>query len=293
VHGGLDQPQQVAAERRRWILDPVVGREGVDRLVVRATRLEQCPGHDERAGYGAREIELVADRRHARPRVEDVRHAVLTQHGEVHGGEEFLVPELHRVHPLARQRGEEFVQPAGEALGCHSASSADGLELEHERAGVAAEVPLVGIVHRLQEHLGIEEIGVRLAGACLVLRLAEGVHGQLIPHLAHAGKPGLQMPRVGGEHLLGRRRVEAGVDSDGAEEGEFGVLAQHLRRGAPSFVLPMVDEAPPARVVPGGGAEADARRQARRERPELFLYLGTILNTRPSALNTYSSPAAS
>ena len=60
-------------------------------------------------------------------------HAVLPEHGEVHGSEELLVPDFHRVLPLAGQRGEELVEPPGELLGAHAALPADGLELEDER----------------------------------------------------------------------------------------------------------------------------------------------------------------
>ena len=85
-------------------------------------------------------------------------HAVLAQHGEVHRGEELLVPDLDRVHRLARQRGEELVQPPGEALGRHAAPPPDGLELEDERARVVREVALVGLEHGLEKDVGIEEV---------------------------------------------------------------------------------------------------------------------------------------
>ncbi len=41
-------------------------------------------------------------------------HPVLPQHREVHRGEELLVAHLDRVRALARQGGEETVEPVGE-----------------------------------------------------------------------------------------------------------------------------------------------------------------------------------
>ena len=98
-------------------------------------------------------------------------HPVLPKHGEVHGREELLVPDLHRVLALAGQRGEELVQPAGEVLGRHAALPADGLELEDERPGMVGEVALVGLVDRLEKEVGVEEIGIDLSRPRLVLRL--------------------------------------------------------------------------------------------------------------------------
>ncbi len=210
-------------------------------------------------------------------------HPVLPQHREVHGGEELLVPDLDRVAALAGQGAEELVEPGGEALGRHAGRPADGLKLEDERPGMVGEVPLVGLVDRFQEQIGAQKIRIDLAGPGLVLRLAERVHGELVPHLAHAGKSRRQVLRVRPEHLFGGGRVETGVDADGTEEGEGGIFLQHPRRGAPPLVLPMIDEAAPPGVVPRGRAEPHVGRQARREGAERLHYLGTIRDTSPSA----------
>ena len=116
------------------------------------------------------------------------------------------------------------------------APAADRLELEDERPRMIREVTLVRLVHRLQEHLGVEEIGIHLARARRVLRLGEGLDRDLVPHLADAGEPRRQALRVGAQHLLRGRRVEAGVDPDGAEERKGGVLLQHPGRGALALV---------------------------------------------------------
>ena len=110
----------------------------------------------------------------------------------------------------------------------------DRLELEDERPRVAREVALVGLVDCLEEQVGIEKIGIHLAGARLVQRLGESMHGELVPHLAHAGKSRWQALRVGRERGVRGRRVEAGVDAHGAEEGEGGVLLEHPGRGRPA-----------------------------------------------------------
>ena len=217
--------------------------------------------------------------------------AVLAQHREVHGREELLVPDLDGVLALPRKRREERVEPVGELLRPDAAPAGDGLELEHERPGVPGEMRLVRLVDRLQEHLGVEEVRVDLAGSGPAQRLGVGMHRELVPDLAHGRETGRKALRPSAQHFRRGGRVEAGVDSDGAKEGIRGVLLQHPRGGALACVVPMVDDAAPAGIVPRRSAEAHAARNPGGEL--LRRHCGTILNTRPSAISTYSSPAAS
>ncbi len=218
---------------------------------------------------------------------------MLAEYREVHRGEELRVPQLDRVPPFTRQRAEELVEARRERLGRHSAPPADGLELEDERARVLAEVALVRLVHGLEEYVRIKEIGIDLTGACLVLRFREGVHRELVPDLAHAFESGREIAGVRLQDRLRGRGVEAGIDSDGPEERKSRIFLQHPGRGAATLVLAFIYQPAPARIVPRRGAEAHLRRQPGRQCPELVDHRGTILNTRPSALRTYSSPAAS
>src|SRR5689334_20031038 len=106
----------------------------------------------------------MTDRRHPGPRVEDMAHAVLSQHREVHGSEKFIVADLDGILPLPRQRRQELIQPVGKPLGADAAGLGDGLELEDEGAGVRAEVALVRLENLLYEQIRVKKIRVDLAG---------------------------------------------------------------------------------------------------------------------------------
>src|SRR5207247_9135760 len=75
----VDQLPQRGARLRVWILYIPIGGEQLDSLLVRSAALEQRTADYKIRSERFRNGELLAQFRHARPGLEDVRHAVAAQ----------------------------------------------------------------------------------------------------------------------------------------------------------------------------------------------------------------------
>src|SRR5208283_1085276 len=77
-----------------------------------------------------------------------MRHVTTAQAGEIIGGEELRIANLHRVTEVGRQRGQKRVQAGDELIGGGETAPAESAEFENQHASLAA----VG-QQRAEEHL--------------------------------------------------------------------------------------------------------------------------------------------
>src|SRR5687767_9336585 len=92
----------------------------------------------------------------------DVRDSMALQHLAIGRAQHARVPDLDGVREICWKLGKEHVQPA-DKLPCEHAVS---LELKEEGPGVLLKVGVpIGVQHMLDERLGVEEVGVLLAGS--------------------------------------------------------------------------------------------------------------------------------
>src|SRR4249920_3118207 len=135
---------------------------------------------------------------------------------------------------------------------------------------MGGEVSHVRLVDRLEEECGIEEMRIDLARPRLALDLGPGMHRDLLPHLADAGKIGWETGGVALEDGIGRRAVETRIDADSAEERKAAVLGEHRRGGALAAIVLVIDQSLPSGIGPRRSAEPDERRYARSESLEFL-----------------------
>src|SRR5258706_9122921 len=115
-----------------------------------------------------------------------------------------------------------------------------------------AKLAGIGAEHAVCEFRRAQEVGALL-------------HGDLLPHLAHAGETWRESLGVGAQHLVGWRLVKSAADPHGPKQRIVGVFLEPFRR-LRAAVAAVIDVPEPPVVRPGRGAEADIRRQTSSER---------------------------
>ena len=205
-----------------------------------------------------------------------MRDVVLPEHCQVGRGEVLLIPELDGVGGLGGELGEEGVESLGEIGGADALLPGDGLDLEDEGTQMVTEVLQGGADDLIEAELSIQEIGVLRPRDPAILVPGKGVDRDPVPHFLDALEPGGERIAVPAQRGGRERPIEAGVDPDGAEEGELRVLRQHLGDGAGLRVLPVVDQPLPPFVIPGRGAEMHQRRDPLPEGSEFVEVAGAV-----------------
>ena len=131
------------------------------------------------------------------------------------------------------------------------------------------EVLLVRTPDLVDEDLGVEKVGIALAGTRFLPGFGEGVDRHPVPHFTDALEPARQDSSPACQGVGLGRAVEAGIDPHRGEQREAGVLGQHLGAGPGLGIGAAVDQALPPGVGPGGGAEVDRFGDGRAEALQL------------------------
>ncbi|MFM1945093.1 MAG: hypothetical protein RI897_4075 [Verrucomicrobiota bacterium] len=242
----------------------VIGLEGLDGLGVFASGFEEeACGDEVGVGDGVRELELFVDGRHGVPGVVDVGDVVFLEAGEVVGDEPVAVTDFDTVGPVGRELGEEGIEIGEEIASLGVVSGPEAGEFEDDEADLAADLG-AGFEEARGEEVGVEEVGVGLAGA-----RAEAFEVGEFADCDGVGDFESELEVWGdlfgevGEVLGSGEVVISGVDTDCGEgfgifreavffEAGFGVVT------AVDIAVAGVDLVEPALVFPAGGAEVDA-----------------------------------
>src|SRR5207302_595999 len=147
-----------------------VGAEPAHRLLIRASLREEKSREDEVRGHAVRHRQLLAHRRHPRPRIENVRDTMAAESREELWLKERLVPNLDTILPADRECAEEAVEGCHEIAPVLKVARVKLRELEDQRADLSAK-SLARPQERRTKKIRVEELRNLLARAGTVTRM--------------------------------------------------------------------------------------------------------------------------
>src|SRR6266576_1838970 len=133
------QSREILPQARKRLLHAIIGLELLYGIAVAAARLQQRARYREVGGERPPQLDLLADRRHFRPRVEHMRDAVPLQHLAVNAGQQLGIPQLDPVTKVPRQLLEKIIELVSPLQRIGQIFAAHRLELEHQAPGVIAQ----------------------------------------------------------------------------------------------------------------------------------------------------------
>lgn len=143
----------------------VIGLEGLYGLGVFASGFqEEACGDEVGVGEGVGELDLLVDRGHGIPGIEDVSDAVFLEAGEVIGDEPVAVTDFDAVGPVGRKFTEEGVEVGEEVASLAVVGGPEAGEFEEDDPDVGADLA-AGFEEAGGEEVGVEEVGIGLACA--------------------------------------------------------------------------------------------------------------------------------
>ena len=207
-----------------------------------------------------RNFELPRERRHVRPPVQNVGCPVGAEHREVLGVEVFGGSDFHGVPVAPWQSGKESVEAAAKPRAALRRRAPLAPELEDERADVVGEAVFRRPEHERLERFDVQEVGVVLAAAvALALDFRKALARELFPDLRDDGESRRQRRGITPPLARVLRAVEREVRLDGFETPAARVQREALRGRELFRRAGGIDDAVPAGIVPGCGADFRVR----------------------------------